>query len=400
MKTISANEGWSALEALFARCEALGASDVHLAAGQPPWMRVRGRLAPEGAPALDAAAVEGIAVALGATTLPPGAAEDAAARRGAVLARLAERGAIDGACSSAAGARYRFNVFREGGRCAVALRRLDDVFRPLADLGLPEKLGDFCDCPDGLVVVTGPTGSGKSTTLATLLDRVNRTREGHVVTIEDPVEYLHASRKCLVSQRQVGRDATGFNAALVEALREDPDVILVGEIRELETIRTAITAAETGHLVFTTLHAGDCAGAVERLVSVFPAAEQDGIRHQLAMTLRGIFAQHLLPTADGARRVPACELLVATPAIANLVATGRGNQIRSAIETGSAYGMFTLEQSLAGLVASGTVSPAAARGLTRSPDSLERRLARAGATGAPGADGIAGVAGTEGPRHG
>ena len=167
-----------------------------------------------------------------------------------------------------------------------------------------------------------------------------------------------------------------FNSALVEALRQDPDVILVGEIRELETIRTAITAAETGHLVFTTLHAGDCAGAVERIVSVFPADEQDGIRHQLAMVLRGIFAQHLLPTADGTGRVPACELLVATPAVANLVATGRGNQLHSAIETGAAQGMFTLDQSLAGLVSAGKVAPSSAFGLCRSPESLSKRLAR------------------------
>ncbi len=363
------------LETLFRDCEAAGASDIHLTAGQPPWLRVRGDLAPLPAAPLTEADTERLATALGALTLPPGSAP------ALVLERLAARGAIDGACSSPSGARYRFNVFRENARCAVALRRLDDAFRPLADLGLPERLGDFCDCRDGLVIVTGPTGSGKSTTLATLIDRVNRTRHGHIVTIEDPIEYLHPSRSCLVRQRQVGRDATGFNAALVEALRQDPDVVLVGEIRDLDTIRTAITAAETGHLVFTTLHAGDCAGAVERIVSVFPAAEQDGIRHQLAMVLRGILAQHLLPTADGAARVPACELLVSTQAIANLVATGRSNQIPSAIETGAAHGMFTLDQSLAALVASGKIAPSAAYALCRNPASLSRRLADA--PGAP-----------------
>ena len=381
------------LERIFARCESLGASDVHLAAGQPPWLRVRGRLSPDPGPVLGAAEMDAAAAALGATTLPPGAAP--AEARGALLARLAERGAIDGACSSASGARYRFNLFREGGRTAAALRRLDEGFRTLAELGLPETLGSFCDCRDGLVVVTGPTGSGKSTTLATLLDRVNRTRAGHIVTIEDPVEYLHAPRRCLVSQRQVGRDAPGFHEALVEALRQDPDVVLVGEIRELETIRTAITAAETGHLVFTTLHAGDCAGAVERLVSVFPAGEQDGIRHQLAMVLRGIFAQHLLPTADGAGRVPACELMVATPAVANLVATGRSNQLYSALETGSAQGMFTLEQSLAALVAAGRVASAAAEALSRAPEALRKRLGRLAGAQTAGA-----APRTEGPARG
>ncbi len=367
------SEARAILERLFRDCEARGASDIHLSAGQPPWMRVQGRLAACDGDVLSAGDVETVAVALGALTLPPGETDGVRAR---VLDRLAERGAIDGACSSPAGARYRFNVFREGGRCAVALRRLDDVFRALSDLGLPERLGDFCDCRDGLVVVTGPTGSGKSTTLATLIDRINRARGGHVITIEDPVEYLHPSRGCLVHQRQIGRDAPDFNTALVEALRQDPDVILVGEIREIETIRTAITAAETGHLVFTTLHAGDCAGAVERLVSVFPADEQDGVRHQLAMVLRGIFAQHLLPTADGAGRVPACELLVATTAVANLVATGRSNQLHSAIETGASQGMFTLDQSLAGLVASGRIALSSALGLCRSPEGLSKRLAR------------------------
>ena len=359
------------LNDIFAKCEAMGASDIHLAAGQAPWMRVRGVLRPLDAAALDAAAVARVAALLFASSSLSGApvSADAPARLKAALAR----GAIDGAASSPSGARYRFNLFVEGGRTAVALRRLDNEFRTLAALGLPERLDGFCDCRDGLVIITGPTGSGKSTTLATLIDRVNRTRQGHIVTIEDPVEYLHQSRQCLVSQRQVGRDALGFNEALVEALRQDPDVILVGEIRELETIRTAITAAETGHLVFTTLHAGDCAGAVERIVSVFPSDEQDGVRRQLAMVLRGILAQHLLPTADGGGRVPACELLVSTTAIANLIATGRGNQIYSAIETGAAQGMFTLDQSLASLVAHGRVAPEVAQRLCRNPESLSRR---------------------------
>lgn len=361
------------LEKLFASCEEQKASDIHLTAGEPPWMRLQGVLSPADGEAFTDNDADAVAVELGATTLPSGAGADA---RATVMARLVADGAIDGACSSRSGARYRFNVFRENGRTAIALRRLDDEFRSLSSLGLPERLDGFCDCRDGLVIVTGPTGSGKSTTLATLIDRVNRTRSGHIVTIEDPVEYLHQSRRCLVHQRQVGRDATGFNAALVEALREDPDVILVGEIRELETIRTAITAAETGHLVFTTLHSGDCAGAVERLVSVFPAGEQDGIRRQLAMVLRGIFAQHLMRTADGLGRVPACELLVATTAIANLIATGRSNQIYSAIETGAAQGMFTMEKSLASLVSSGRITQQAAVAMSRNPGALSKRLAR------------------------
>lgn len=371
------------LDALLRECEHNGASDIHLEAGQPAWMRLGGKLTPQPNPALGENAVRDIAGFLAATTLPPGtqnAEKDA-------LGIIVRNGALDGAFSSKSGARYRFNVFKENGRFAVAMRRLDDTFRSFAELGLPEKLADFCNCSDGLFIVTGPTGSGKSTTLATLVDIVNRTRCGHIVTIEDPVEYIHKSRSCLVRQRQIGRDAVSFNNALVEALRQDPDVILVGEIRELETIRTAITAAETGHLVFTTLHAGDCAGAVERMVSVFPAGEQDGIRHQLSMVLRGVFAQHLLPRADGAGRVPACELMLATAAVANLIATGRCNQLPSAMETGLSTGMFTLDQSLCDLVCRGKISATVAMALSRSPENLLKRFAGSG-NGRNGRDAI------------
>lgn len=357
---------------LLARCEALGASDIHLAFGEHPRFRVQGVLSADAAfPRMDEPTLLALARELGATNLPPDAANPAAA----VDARFAERKSIDGAVSSAQGVRYRFNVFRENGHTAAAIRKLDSEFLPFEKLGIPARFGDFCDCRDGLVVVTGPTGSGKSTTLATMIDRINRSRDGHIITIEDPVEYVHASGRCLVNQRQIGRDATGFNEALVDSLRQDPDVILVGEIREIETIRTAITAAETGHLVFTTLHAGDCPGAIERLVSVFPADEQDGIRHQLAMVLRGVLAQHLLPpVVAGARRVAACELMVVTPAIANLIATGRSNQIYSAMETGGGVGMLSLDQTLCGLVADGRIAEGAALALSRNPESLHERI--------------------------
>lgn len=366
------------LERLFAECERVQGSDIHVAAGSAPRLRVQGALRPlDGFPVAEPALCEAIGICLGRTSVPADVADPAAA----VHALLAKAGSVDGAVTSPGGSRYRFNVFRENGQVAAALRRLDDNFHSLRDLGLPEALADFCDCRDGLVIVTGPTGSGKSTTLATLVDQINRTREGHVITIEDPVEYIHQSRKCLVNQRQIGRDAPGFNTALVDALREDPDVILVGEIRELDTIRTAITAAETGHLVFTTLHSGDSAGAIERLVSVFPAGEQDGIRHQLAMVLRGIFAQHLLPSATGGRRVPAYELLLVNPAVANLISTGRSRQIYSAMETGTGQGMITLDQCLAGLVAGGRVSERVASALSRNPETLRNRVLSAGAAG-------------------
>ena len=358
------------LKSVFAICEATAASDVHLAAGQVPRLRIQGRLAPHPAfPAFDAETVDEIAMELGLETLPVGC-PDGTER---VRLTLLREGALDGAVTSPSGSRYRFNLFRDAGRTAVALRRLNAAFKSLADLGLPAKLADFCTSPDGLVIVTGPTGSGKSTTLATLIDTVNQTREGHIITIEDPIEFVHASRRCLVNQRQVGRDAKSFNDALVEALRQDPDVILVGEIRDLPTFRTAVTAAETGHLVFATMHAGDCAGAVERFVSVFPAEEQEGVRRQLALVLRGIFAQHLLPGIAGGR-VPACELLINTTAVANLIATGRTAQLYSLLETGTRAGMVTLDQSLADLLARGLISEQVGLALTRNPEMLRTRL--------------------------
>jgi twitching motility protein PilT len=357
------------LNALFAHCEAHTASDIHLCVGLEPRFRVQGVLRPVAEyGTARTALIEALGLFLAAGTLPPTENDPLNAARRLLLAD----GSVDGATTSPGGHRYRFNVYRENSSTAIALRRLDDRFLSLEELGIPPQLSDFCSLQDGLIVVTGPTGSGKSTTLATLIEQINLTRDGHIITIEDPVEYVHMSHRSLVHQRQIGRDATGFNAALVESLRQDPDVILVGEIRELETIRTAITAAETGHLVFTTLHAGDCVGAIERLVSVFPSGEQDGIRRQLSLVLRGIFAQHLLPPAKaGERRVACGELLIVTPAIANLIATGKSQQIYSSIETGGAQGMQTLDQGLARLLSAGRINEQTASAMTRNPSLLK-----------------------------
>jgi twitching motility protein PilT len=370
------------LDRLLAECVRLDASDLHLAPGLPPYWRIHGTLAPE----TDELPVPPAMLAALADELALGSGRPA----------LEATGSIDGALTSTDGTRFRFNLFRRQGQMAIALRRLEDRFRALSDLGLPDSLYQLCELPDGLVVVAGPTGAGKSTTLATLIDQVNRTRRCHIVTIEDPIEYLHAPQLSLINQRQIGSDAANFHDALVAAMRQDPDVILVGEIRDLNTIRTAITAAETGHLVFTTVHAGDCVGAVERLVSVFPADEQAGIRRQLSLVLRAIVAQHLLiadgtaatrpqPTTGTIRRhrVVTSEVLIATPAVANLVATAKSNQLYSAMESGGHLGMQTMEEDLARLWAASQISETTATAMARNPAVLRDRVTalRAGGNG-------------------
>ena len=333
-----------ALDEALAYCERTGASDLHLAPGHAPRARLHGELLPiPGREVLSGEETHAIAEAL----------MNSGQRRA-----LEESGAADGAYSSGRGARFRFNIFRRQGKRAIVLRRLEDRFRTLAELGLPDELYRLADLQEGLVVFSGPTGCGKSTTLATLLDKINRERHCHLITIEDPVEYLHDPRRAQVNQRELYTDVPDFNSALVSALREDPDVILVGECRDLKTIRMAITAAETGHLVFTTVHAGDCVGTLERLVGVFPADEQDGIRRQLGLVLKAVVNQQLLPavTRDGKKgRVAAAEVLVNTTAVANLIVLGKSTLIYSCMETGRAAGMQTMDQDIARLWAAGRI---------------------------------------------
>jgi twitching motility protein PilT len=387
------------LDQILLICVVDDASDLHLAAGLPPYIRIHGQLAPlEGSASFSPELVEQLSAELARRMHRP---------------PLGECGSLDGAITSAEGTRFRFNIFRRQGDLAVALRRLEERFRSLPELGFSEDLYSLCDLPDGLVVVAGPTGAGKSTTLAALLDRINQSRRCHMVTIEDPIEYLHQSAMSLVNQRQVGADTDSFYEALVASLRQDPDVILVGEIRDLNTIRTAIIAAETGHLVFTTVHAGDCVGTIERLVSVFPADEQHGIRRQLALVLRAVIAQQLLicdgtapiraldntapatvtatvtaavtaaatddssdPTGMIPRRrgrVAASEVLLINSAVANLIATGKSAQIYSAMETGGHQGMRTFDEDLARLWSTGRISEATATTMARNPSVLRDR---------------------------
>jgi twitching motility protein PilT len=363
----------SIVQPLLQECSRLDASDLHISPGRPPYFRVHGVLAPpDGRAPLDAHQVDAMASELIAPVGEGG---------------LDTTGSVDGAMTATDGTRFRFNVFRRQGHLAIALRKLEDRFRTLAELGLPETLYGLCDLPDGLVVIAGPTDAGKSTTLATLVDRINRTRQCHIVTIEDPIEYLHVPVRSLINQRQVGSDAGSFNDALVASLRQDPDVILVGEIRDLPTIRTAITAAETGHLVLTTVHAGDCVGAIERLVAVFPADEQLGIRRQLSLVLRCIVAQHLI-IADGGDefsmpqqtaptkrvRVAAAEVLMLNPAVAHLITAGKSSQIYSAMETGAAQNMQTMEHDLARLVVANLISETTACTYSKHPAVVRDRI--------------------------
>ncbi len=359
------------LEALLRRCVEQDASDIHLVEGLPPYLRAQGPL--ERVPG--EAALDRADMSLIVEHLSRGFSE-------------ATSGSVDGAFTAGDGTRYRFNAYWRSGGLAVALRRLEDRFRSLADLGLPESLYNLCNLPNGLVVVSGPTGSGKSTTLATLIDRINQSHPCHVITIEDPIEYVHRPAKSLVNQRQVGTDTGSFNEALVASLREDPDVVLVGEIRDTDTIRTAITAAETGHLVFTTVHAGDCVSTIERMVGVFPADEQPAIRQQLALVLRCVVAQRLL-VADGPemkagdareqarQRVVASEVLMVTPAVSNLMLTSKSSQIYSSMEAGGSHGMQTFEQDLARLLVEGKLSDRSALAAAKRPDLMRDRAEHA-----------------------
>ncbi|WP_275286672.1 type IV pilus twitching motility protein PilT [Halomonas elongata] len=328
-----------------------GASDLHLSAGMVPMIRVDGELETLGVPVADDQALRRDLRAL------------LGEQRWAAFEAELE---ADVALELPGVARFRGNVFQHDRGIGAVFRTIPVDVRGLAELGMAESLGHLAELRRGLVLVTGPTGSGKSTTLAAIVDAINEARHEHILTIEDPVEFVHHGKRCLVSQREVSRDTRSFAAALRGALREDPDVILVGEMRDLDTMRLALTAAETGHLVLGTLHTLSATKTIDRIIDAFPGAEQDMVRSMLSESLQAVVSQVLLKRRGGGR-VAAHELMVATPAVRNLIREDKVAQLYSVLQTGAAQGMQTLDAALARLVADGVVERDEAQSCARSP---------------------------------
>jgi len=319
-----------------------GASDLHLTAGTPALVRVHGDLAPlRDCPPLPPDLIQRLIY----TVLTQKQRE-----------RFEADLELDFAYALPGAARFRVNVYRQRENVGAAFRRIPYEIKGLEELGVPASVSTFAGLPRGMVLVTGPTGSGKSTTLAALIDLANRTRRDHIMTVEDPIEFLHRHKSCMVNQREVGEDTHSFANALKHVLRQDPDIILVGEMRDLETISVALTAAETGHLVFATLHTQDAAQTIDRVIDVFPPHQQQQVRVQLAGALQGVMCQTLCRTSDGGGRVVATEVMIATPAIRNLIREGKTHQIYSAMQAGAQHGMHTMDQHLAELVRSGRIT--------------------------------------------
>ncbi len=344
-----------------------GASDLHLSVGSPPTIRVSGSLERLDMPVLR----------------PPDTRElvygilNQSQRQ-----RLETELEIDFSYAVPGRARFRVNAYYQRASLGAAFRLVPTKLKTLDELKLPRSLNDWTIKPRGLVLVTGPTGSGKSTTLASLINEINETRAVHIMTVEDPIEFLHRHKRAMINQREVGADTHGFQNALRSVLRQDPDVILVGEMRDLETIQIAMTAAETGHLVFGTLHTSDAPQTVDRVIDVFPPHQQDQVRVMLANSLQGVCCQQLIPTTTGGRTV-VCEILNPTPAVRNLIREGKTHQIYSVMQTGSAHGMQTMDSHLADLVREGKVAVNMALERCHSPDEL-RRIIGTGGAGAAG----------------
>jgi twitching motility protein PilT len=345
-------------------------SDLHITTQTPPQIRVHGKLQTLDLPPLGPAETKGLAYSV---------LTDAQKKRFEETLELDFSFGIRGL------ARFRCNVFNQRGAVAAVYRVIPETIKGFDELGLPPVLATLADRPRGLVLVTGPTGSGKSTTLAAMIDKINTERREHILTIEDPIEYIHQHKGCLVNQREVHSDTHGFSAALRAALREDPDIVLIGELRDLETIESALRIAETGHLTFATLHTNSAAQTINRIIDVFPAHQQGQIRTQLSLVLEGIVCQALLPRADGQGRVISLEVLIPTPAIRNLIRDDKVHQIYSTMQTGQEkFGMQTMNQSLATLYQRRLITLDYALSASSLKDELEQMISR-GAGVVPGA---------------
>lgn len=336
----------------------LGASDLHIVVGAPPMVRINGSLQP----------LEGMG------ELHPEESRDIiySVMNEEQIAEFETEKECDLSFGIQGLSRFRLNVYRDRGSVVGAFRSVPFEIKTFEELGLPRQVADFAYRPLGLVLVCGPTGSGKSTTLAAIIDRINRERDVHIITIEDPIEYLHEHRNSVVNQREVHADTKSFGAALKRVLRQDPDVILVGEMRDTETIQAALTVAETGHLAFATLHTNDALQTINRIVDVFPSSQQDQVRTQLSFVLEGVVVQQLLPRADGNGRVLALEIMIPNPAIRALIRGQKLEQIPSMIEIGSGDGMMTMNQSLYRLARRNIISFDAAMKQSPNPEGLQR----------------------------
>ncbi|MGH9197090.1 MAG: type IV pilus twitching motility protein PilT [Acidimicrobiia bacterium] len=328
------------LNDLLARMLDLGASDLHISAGNPPLYRLRGELVRSEHPKLSPVEIQNLVYAI----LTQRQRE-----------KFEENFELDTSHSIPGKARFRVNLYKQRDAIGAAFRLIPFQIKTLEQLGIPPQAAQFAGLPRGLVLVTGPTGSGKSTTLAALIDIINTERSHHIMSVEDPIEFLHSHKKSAVHQREVGADTKSFAQALKHVLRQDPDVILVGEMRDLETIQMALTAAETGHLVFATLHTNSAPSSVDRIIDVFPPHQQQQIRVQLAASLQGVVTQTLIPTVDGQGRAVATEILVVNPAVQNLIREGKTHQIFSMMQAGATLGMQTMDKALAELVRSGRI---------------------------------------------
>jgi len=347
---------------LFLLMHEKGASDLHMTVGAPPTLRIDGLLVPTSFEKLTHEVNQSLVFSLLTESQRQ---------------RFEATNDLDLAFTLKGIGRLRMNVFRQRGAVGAAIRAIPATFRTFEEIGLPPVIFDVMKVPKGLVLVVGPTGSGKSTTLASMIDYVNENRSAHVVTIEDPIEYVHSHKKCLINQREVGQDTESFQTSLKHVLRQDPNVILIGELRDLDTISAALTIAETGHLVFATLHTTDCAQTINRIIDVFPQHQLGQTRVQLSFVLQAVICQQLLPHSSGTGRVLAAEVLIVTPAIRNLIREQKVEQIQLSIQTGGKLGMQTMNQSLADLYRQNRVTFQEAMLRSLDPDDLRRLMQRA-----------------------